>query len=490
MSLVDAIPSTIKEIGRLKAKGIGASADYGQLIADLGQMVGKLPAQRRQEEDQKQQRIARQQQIQIQQQEMAQRQQQMDTAARKQGAQDALSSALYEALDPTTGQVDLPKLGAHLKGSPAMLEFPDLVDQFTVMQSHAARLKEQTIKNSSDLADHLGAMAAGADAFSDPKNKAGALLAGIASSVKQGILDQATAQPLVEEITGPDGEPDAAGTQSVIDRLRVSSQTQKQLDDKSRVADAQVQASLASRQATTDDKIQKDAEKRLQNYAAQLANATTRVGYEMVWHGIPDELKPLFDPPELFDPIKSSQRARFAGMSPKEQQDALNALADNTRGDAELRVRQRQEDRLGRTEGTEDDPKQRIVYGKWKDYVAQYQQAQSEQRQRVPPILDDLGQPHPGKAPAYIPPPSFEEWKAMPDEQRQRVLADPTTPRTQPKPAAMQSPAGADRNTEPRAAAAAQTVSEADLVKIAGLRGTTVQEQRARAIREGFTVVP
>lgn len=419
MSLTDAIPQTIKEIGRIRAGGQAARGQYGQSIADLGQMVSQIPAQMEAKRVAREQEQVRQQQLQIQQGQLKEQQ-------RKQAADDALNTAMSQALTPE-GDVDLALLGSHLKGTPGMSEFPALVQHFTAMKTSAAQLKGQQFKNASDEADYMGSLAAGSDAFTSPEDKAGALAAGLASAVKQGLLPPEQAHEILNGMIGDDGAPDPVGVSSTILKLRQTSDAQRKLDDDHARTNALNQASIAQAEETGRKSSEEKAATRLANYSAQLGAATSKTGYAMVYRGVPDDLKDRFDAPEAFDPKTSPQRARFAAMSAKEQQDAIHAIAAERSAEQLRAIEVAREKRLA-AGGAEETPAEKRETAAYKQYVSDYEHAQTEARMRsgtTMTIGPDQMPVTTSNAGPYTPPPSLEKWKAMTPSERQAVMTNP-----------------------------------------------------------------
>lgn len=418
MSLLDAIPESIKEVGRLKAGGIAARGAYGVALGNIGEAVASIPAQVQAQKIQEEQAAARQQEATI-------RQGQITAAARKAASESALNNALSnpDVLD-AEGNVNLPALGQHLQGTPAMLEYPGLVEHFTQMKETAARLRSQTVKNANDEADYMGSLSAGADAFSDPGQKAGALTAGIASAVKQNIITPDRAKDLTESLIGDDGSPDPDKVKATIASLKQTSDTQRKLDDEHQRVNAQAQADIARAEAEGQKATDEKSAKRLANISSQLGAATSKTGYAMVYRGVPEDLKPLFDEPDAFDPTVSPQRARFAGMTPEQQQSAVHAIAETKATEHLRQIEQAREDRLAGGVGA-DDKKALAAY---KSYVTDYEKAQTEARMRAPRVTtyDNEGNTvSASKAAPYLPPPAFEKWQVMTPAERQGVITTP-----------------------------------------------------------------
>jgi hypothetical protein len=62
-------------------------------------------------------------------------------------------------------------------------------------------------------------------------------------------------------------------------------------------------------------------------------------------------------------------------------------------------------------------------YKRYKDYVSAYEHAQGEARMRAADTYDADGMP--ASKPGYIPPPAFEKWQAMTDQERQTTISNP-----------------------------------------------------------------
>lgn len=470
MSLVDAIPQSIREVGRINASRAGASGAYGQLVGEIGQSISTIPAQIQAKKIQQQQEQARAQELQIQQGQLADQ-------TRKRAAEDALNNALSnpDVLTPE-GDVNMAALGSHLRGTPAMTQFPELVQHWTQMKEAGARLHEQTIKNAGDEADYLGSLAAGSDALKDPTDKAAALLAGVSSAVKKGILTPEAAHPIIAGLMGDDGNPDPLKVASTIQQMRQASTEQRKLDDEHQRTNARAQADIARAEAEGQKAATETADKRLKNVSAQLGAATSKTGYAMVYRGVPDDLKSRFDAPEAFDPKSSPQRARFAGMSAKEQQDAIHDIAQE-------RLEQARESRLA--SGVQKDATYDRDFAQYKLYLGQW----TDQEKAKPGPLDENGNPQydemgkPVKT-AYEMPPTFDEWKTS-LEKGSRPRATLAAGDIHLPPSSGSAPATA----APATNAGAGTVTLDEVRRMAKRLGISEDESRRRAIEAGLAVV-
>ena len=482
MSLVDAIPQTIKQIGAAQARGKAATgAIYGQTLADIGQMIGQLPERNRQR---------RSQAIQEQTQQMR-----LQQAQREQAADLAIQNATSAALNPVDGSIDPAKLAQHLAGTPGATKLPEIMEGFNRMQASALQLKSASINAQEAEDDALGALAYSASQLEDPEDQAALLATGLASAVKSGTIDQQKSKTLLGSLLGDQNTPDPTKVKTAISSLLSKSNKQRQMA----VGDATKKAQEASAQAMADERKAKtsalDLSTKLQNFSSQLASAKTQARYAQVYNGVPPEIRGYFDAPEEWT-AESGQRAIEATMDPSER---IRLRHDRVTEDLDRRRTVAAEKRAGRTgSGAESplDKKEAQTYARYKDFAAQYEKARDEERQRAT-AKDPYSTAR--DIPAYQPAPSYEKWQKMTPAERSTVIAQPNariddaelarrsgtaTPVT---PAA---PTGAAPATASAPAAAGKTVTEAQLRAVAKLKGTTVDVQRERYRAGKYTIVP
>lgn len=205
-----------------------AARAKGQIWAGALAQLGNIPAAFQQQQDLNQQRQIRGLQLQTGQLELTEKQRDM-------AAQDALNTAISKSLKPD-GSIDLDTLGQSVANTPAAAKFPEMVQHFTAAQKAKTDLLEAQQKVAKAEADHVGAIAAGADVYEDPKDKAEALLAGIASGVKDGTIAPAHGQAIVGRLMGPDGQPDPAAVKQIIGQMKAASKEQSELANQSLTA--------------------------------------------------------------------------------------------------------------------------------------------------------------------------------------------------------------------------------------------------------------
>ncbi|HON93087.1 MAG TPA: hypothetical protein PKZ07_16070 [Sedimentisphaerales bacterium] len=427
MSLVDAIPQSIRAVGAAKASGAGVGgAAYGQLLGQLGQVVGRIPEMNRRRQSE-----AMQAEI---------RTAQLERERRQQAAENAINSAMSAALDPSTGSVDRAKFAAHLADTPAAAKIPDMLAHFDELDSASIRRQADKIGLDEAESDVIGSMAYAASRLDGADDQAGLMATSIASAIKQGTLRPDTGNAVLASILGPDGNPDPAKVGETLSQLQARSGKQRTL----KATDAQREAARASAEALNEqrsaqaDKIR--TETALRNYSSQLARAAgNREMYARVYSGIPDEFKDRFDSPDEWTE-DSGQRAIEAVMDPTERirlqgerRQAAKDLASEERDKRRLELEARrvaaEERRVANAAAKDakaatgaDDPEYKV----YKDWSAQYARARDEERQRAEPKVDEYGYATGVKnMPAYQPPPSYQKWQAMTPAERATVMTSP-----------------------------------------------------------------
>lgn len=505
MSLVDAIPASIKEIGRIEAAGKAAGGRYGQSIADIGQMVGQIPEQMRVNR-------SRAMQEQLQTLHLAQ-------AKREEAADLAIQNATTAALLPD-GTVDPAKLAQHLAGTPAASKLPAIMDSFNKITENKLRLQQQIINTQEAEDDAIGSIVHAADQAEHPEDKAALMATGFASGRQTGTIRKERANQLLAEILKDDGTPDPEKVGPAIKRHLAGSKEQRTLA----MTEAQKESAAESAKALKEQREATTAQHALQNYANQLTSTTTRDRYARIYQGIPAEMRGYFDAPEEWTP-DSSRHAGTVMLTPTEREAIRRDTATADRDKATAAYREEQLDiarqnadanstraetaaataaaTAAKPKDTADDPE----YRRYKDFAAQYENAQQEARMRAAPRLGADGYPigDAGKDIApYQPPPSFEKWQAMSPGERAAVLRDPNARindaelsrrrgGAQAAPVAAPAPAAAAPAAPPAATAApaagGKMVTLAELERVAKLKGTTVDAQRTRYINAGYAVV-
>lgn len=482
MSLVDAIPQTIKQIGAAEARGKAATgAIYGQTLADIGQMIGQIPARNRQR---------RSQALQDQAQQMR-----MQQAQREQAADLAIQNATSAALNPADGSIDPQKLAAALAGTPGAVKLPEIMEGFNRMQASALNLKSAAINAQEAEDDALGSLAYSASQLENPEDQAALLATGLASAQKAGTIDGQKGKTLLGSLLDDQGAPDPTKVKTAIASLLSKSNKQRTM----KATDAQRKAAEASADALADDRKARtsalELSGKLQNFSSQLASAKTQARYAQVYNGVPPEIRGYFDAPEEWT-AESGQRAIEATMDPAER---IRLRHDRVTEDLDRRRTIAAEKRAERTgSGAESplDKKEAQTYNRYKDFASQYEKARDEERQRATTSDPYATQRN---IPTYLPPPSYEKWQQMTPAERSKVIAQPNsriddaelarrsgtaTPVT---PAA---PTGAAPAPASAPAAAGKTVTEAQLQAVAKLKGTSVEVQRERYRAGQYTIVP
>lgn len=486
MSLVDAIPQTIKQIGQARGRGALASGNYGRSIADIGKMVSGLPQKQRQQEMQELE---------------------LSKARREEQAEIAITQAMQSALTPD-GSIDTEKLGAALAGGPGAAAFPKLSQAVAQMQEAKLKLQQSKINLQEAETDHLGALGHAAE-LKEPGDQAGFLVAGIAAGIKSGVITPDRGRALMADLLDDGGQPDPAKVSSALKDLQNLSKEQRTLA----ATDAAKKASAESAQALADERAAKTLQQRLSNVSKQLGGTRDKAAYERVFRGLPADLQGYFDAPDAWSK-DSSQRALDLMLTPDQAADN----ARNTRQDAETRRHNVEMEtsariRANRTGKTGDDGEgedevsagQKRAYDLFvENYLKRHPQERREEVSdglggttvRIVPVETDTDEdievtdPVSGKKTTAkkkvraLPPPAIDKWLAMTATERQGVLNDPTARITD---AEMLRRRGGGTPT----VAAKPTgikVSKEQLEKLAKVKGTSVEVQRKRAEAAGYTV--
>jgi hypothetical protein len=429
MSLVDAIPQTIKEIGRINAEArLRSGLRTGALVGGIGEMIGSIPARERQRKQQE--RAERSQAMQETIQAL-----QLQRAQRQQMAEEALQGAMSTALNPD-GSVDHLKFTQALAGTPAVSLLPQVLEGFNKLQRSQLDLQGAKLDAAEAEDDALGALAHAADQLPEADHKAGTLLTGLASGVKLGTVRSARANELIAAMLGDDGNPIPDQVAGTIKALTAKSSKQRALA----ASDAQKEAAAASAKALAEDRTADTAREKfatsLGNYSRQLAATKSQARYAQVFAGIPPEFRSYFDDPADWTE-QSAENAGLALATPADrirlkgeqrQADAQRQQLDVSRGNLDVsrgRLKLDQE----KEQHDEDDAKatgaqSRAELTQYKDFTTRYERARDEERQRAPRGYDADGNTI-IRAPQYQPPPSIEKWRAMTPQERQQVITSP-----------------------------------------------------------------
>lgn len=501
MSLTDAIPETIKEIGRIKAQGQAGRGAYGHALADIGQMAASIPGQVRANRQADQVDALRGQQLQRGAQDLQAGDLDLQAKRRQAAADQAIQNAMSAALNPD-GTVDAAKLTQHLAGTPAASALPEILQHLTAMQKSTVDLKLASTNLDDAERDEMGALAAAAEAAgTDPETQASILLTGIASRVKRQRMSNADANPIIAGLLGDDGAPNPTGVKSTLARMKAASKEQRVLD----ASDSQKEASTedakaraAARKEATDQKTLQDA---LSNLSRQLARTgTNKAQYTQVFRGVPTQYQSYFDAPENWT-TDSAERAADVMLTADQRQSKRHDQALETDAVA------RREETASHNRALEDaatvradstiDRKQAEQHKRYDEFTKVWEAAYPKPT-AAELALADPTKPLPPPPPA---PPTFEKWSVMTQAERQAVLKNPNarindaemTRRAGAAPAvaaATAAPPPPAASGKPTAPDVKKTVTEAELKQSAKVLGISVDAARKQAIAEGFTVAP
>lgn len=458
MSLVDAIPATIKEMGRIRAGKARNKAGWGQSLASIGQMVSTIPAQMQQQTALEGQQRRGAQQEQLNAMEIADKQ-------REQAADSAINNAMSSALS-ADGSLDVGKLQAALAGTPAASRLPQILTAVNAMNKTTLDLQKSGLDVAEAEADHMGALAAAALAAPDADGRASIITAGIAQGQRAGLIDPAHARASVSRMLGDDGLPDPAKVDAVLQELQAHSSKQRTLKSNEAENAAQTAAAKAlTADRETDTQIAKD-KAALENFSAQLGRATTKEQYARIFAGVPANLKDRFDAPEAFDQKTTPRRSLEASMTAAELErkradDLINADRDtdnaevhrhNLETEATARVTANRP-REGSAQTGEFSTDAKRGYDAWvENYKTRYP---TETLQTVTKYGQETTEKRP--VAGVKPPPSMAKWQAMTPAEREAVLANPNARISDAELAARQAskPAAATADAAPPAVKAA-----------------------------------
>jgi len=213
MGLVESIAQAYRDVGAAKAQGAAnRGAIFGGTLASLGQTIAGIPAARAQEQAQQQERQLRGLQLQ-------QGQMQLLQAQRAQAAQDALNAAYTNALSPN-GDVDMTKLAAGVANTPAASEWPKIQAGIAEAQAKGAALRKTQGEIAAQEADHMAAIANAADTAPDAPSKAALLTTLIGQGIKSGVIPPDHGQTAIQQLLGPDGQPDPTAVTQTIAHMK------------------------------------------------------------------------------------------------------------------------------------------------------------------------------------------------------------------------------------------------------------------------------
>lgn len=431
MSLVDAIPASIRAVGAAKSNRAAAGGAYGQLLGQLGRAVAQIPAlnRQRQSDAMRTEILAMQQ----------------DRARRETAAEEAINRAMSAAIDPATGSVDRTKLAQNLADTPAAAKLPSILQQFDAMDQTALRLQGAKIDLSEAEDDVLGSIAHAASQLDTPDDRAGILAAGVAAALNQGTLRKESANAALAAVLGADGNPDPARVDEAVKAFTAKSGKQRQLQ----ASDAQKKAAQEAQTALSEEREAKTVETKrqtaLKNFSSQLSRTgTNRDLYGRIYANIPAEYRDYFDSPDEWSE-ESAQHAIEALMTPADrirvqaeerQRRAAEAQAERDRRRLEndeerLELERRRvadQEKRTRNAAAKEANGGKTEYDVYKDWAAQYERSREEERQRAPEQVDKYGFGTGVKTmPEYKPPPSFQKWQAMTPAERAQVMTSPGT---------------------------------------------------------------
>jgi hypothetical protein len=161
-------------------------------------------------------------------------------------ANAALNHAMSNALNPD-GSINEDKLSQGMANTPAASKWPDV-------QENLAKVRKAKQDAAQAETDHVASLAAAADsAGDDPEDKAGVLLAGIASGVKDGSIQRDHGVAILQGMIGPDGKLNPAWVTRTLATMRAASQKQTEVDNATRTSKATAARTTAELPGVTAD---------------------------------------------------------------------------------------------------------------------------------------------------------------------------------------------------------------------------------------------
>ena len=229
MGLVSEIGQGYRDVGNARAQGLAnQGAIWSGTLANLGQIPQQI-----------QQAKAQQQEMQLRQQEIGIRQTQADQAQRQQLAQEALGKAMSMAVKPD-GSFDTDLLQRAILADPkTAAQWPKIQEGLLATQEKSGQVAKLNAEARTAERDHMAALANAADTATDPTQKAGLLLAGLASAVREGSIAKDHAVPLLQQMLGADGNPDPQAVTGVLAQMKAlsASDTEKRAQAASAAAE-------------------------------------------------------------------------------------------------------------------------------------------------------------------------------------------------------------------------------------------------------------
>lgn len=494
MSLTDAIPQTIKEIGAAKAAGVRAPGAYGVLLGDVGQMISTIPAQMQQQRSQ----ALREQMASL----------EVAKAQREAAADKAISGAFSSGAVNPDGSLNTEFITQHLAGTPAASHIPSVLEGITRLQEGTARLTSTKQKVGEDEDDALGAAAYPASLATTPEDQAGLFTSAVAGLSKSGRISTDRAKAAVADLIGEDGNPDPGKVSTALNRYIQGSKTQrtlaesnartKSLDAERKTQEGLQTANTAKAQAETDARVRA-------NYASQLAGARTPQRYATIYAGIPDKFKGEWDTPEEWNADSTPQHILESVMTPAERETARRDRETAQNRADDLKNRQDELD-VNRRRVSVDEARERREAGMapaarttaeqkaYTTFSTEYDRARREERERTVP------DPNTGEKtfPKYAPVPAFKKWAVMTPQERQAVLSNPNARiddaemarRTgSPIPSGVSTPSPTSA-AQPAAPAPARTLNAAELAVFARNLGVSIEEAKQKAAAAHIQIVP
>ncbi len=214
MGLVSDIAQSYRDIGQAHAAGQrDVGQIYGNLISGLGQLPEQIHKQQQADQIQQQEATIRTQQV-------AGGDLELQAKRRAMLAQDALGKAMSSAVNPD-GSFNTDLLQKSILSNPATAaEWPKIQEGLMAAREKSGQVRKLDDEHATAENEHVSALANAADAASDPTEKAGILLAGLAQGVREGSIDRDHGTAILSQVVGEDGQPDPAKVSGVLARMK------------------------------------------------------------------------------------------------------------------------------------------------------------------------------------------------------------------------------------------------------------------------------
>jgi hypothetical protein len=253
--------------------------------------------------------------------------------------QQAINKAYHDsfAVDPESGRpaFDTEAMTRALALSGHGAAIPGVLEAQTKWQQTATTLAETKNKLKQQMVDFQGDTGRALQAAQYDPNQAIALLT---QSVRHGIVDEGTAQPMIQQIQAaqqqdPSGNAAKAIIKPIADQWVGQSAAASKIANEAKTAEGGLlrgqAATAAEQRKATDDLVQRT----ISGLAANAPKSADDYAAEVYGLSDPEARKRLLAvvPVSQYDPAKSPAILQTAGMTPEQQVQATKAAADAAR---------------------------------------------------------------------------------------------------------------------------------------------------------------